>query len=72
MAIAAAFILYVLAGNAAPTLTPLAAYASMEACTAAAKEVKAALAKGEEGATVACLSTDALETLGKTAEPPAN
>ena len=53
----------------ADSLTALAAYDSAETCQAAAQQVHAALAKGEDGATVVCLSTDALKALGESAKP---
>lgn len=69
MSVALAFILYVASSTAAPSLTALAAYDSAETCQAAAQQVQAALAKGEDGATVICLSTDALKALGDSAKP---
>ncbi len=59
-----AFILFVISGSDMPDLTALATYPSAETCNAAAAKVKEALATGQDGKLIVCLSADSLKEMG--------
>lgn len=50
-------------GNAPPAFAPLGTFPSEDACTAAAANVRAALAKADGAAEPFCVSVDALRAL---------
>jgi hypothetical protein len=72
MSAAIAYLLFAISSASAPDLNALAAYPTREACVAALGKINDALAGGESGVHLACISSDSLEELGRKNDVSAN